>query len=125
MHHRSFKGRGETVPLCQYSKKINKYCLNYDSTRDEFKCPLGHVLSLKFFSKHRVYRHDDKVCTCCKLQKKCVTKRGDRPTVYTDEKGIIIAKMKKKIKKNSSKEIYAKLRSHCRTYMWSDENKWL
>jgi transposase len=101
-------GKGENDIFGQDSKKINKYYLNYDSARDELKCPLGHVLNLKFLGKHRVYRHDDKVCTCCKLQKKCVTKRGDRPTVYTDEKGIIIAKMKEKMQKNSSKEIYAK-----------------
>lgn len=101
-------GKGEKDIFGQDSKKINKYHFNYDSAKDEFICPSGHVLKLKFIGKHRVYKSDEKACTCCKFQKRCVTKRGNRPTIYTDEKGIVIATMKEKMQKDASKEIYAK-----------------
>ena len=101
-------GKGENNIFGQDSKKINKYHFNYDSTKDEFICPSGHVLKLKFIGKNRVYKSDDKVCRGCKFQKRRVTKRGNRPTIYTDEKGIIIATMKEKMQKDASKEIYAK-----------------
>ena len=101
-------GKGENDIFGQDSKKINKYHFNYDSASDEFTCPAGHVLKLKFIGKNRAYKSDEKVCACCKFQKRCVAKRGNRPTIYTDDKGIIIATMKEKMQKDASKIIYAK-----------------
>jgi len=96
------------ISLAKTIKRLNKYHFNYDSASDEFTCPAGHILKLKFIGKNRVYKSDDKVCTFCKFQKRCVTKRGNKPTIYTDDKGIIIATMKEKMQKDKSKEIYAK-----------------
>ena len=58
-------GKGENDIFGQDSKKINKYHFNYDSASDEFTCPAGHVLKLKFIGKNRVYKSDEKVCACC------------------------------------------------------------
>lgn len=101
-------GKGEKDIFGQDSKKIGKCHCNYDSKKDEFICPAGHVLKLKFIGKERVYRKDDKVCAGCNFQKRCVAKRGNRPTIYTDDRGIILAAMKEKMQKDASKEIYAK-----------------
>ena len=101
-------GKGENDIFGRDGEKINKYYFNYNSDSDKFTCPAGHVLKLKFIGKERVYKSDDKVCTYCKFQKRCVTKRGNRPTIYTDDKGIIIAAMKEKMQKDASKEIYRK-----------------
>jgi len=74
----------------------------------EFTCPAGHALKLKFIGKERVYKSDNKVCAGCNFQKRYVAKRGNRPTIYTDDRGIILAAMKEEMQKDASKEIYAK-----------------
>jgi len=67
-------------------KKINKSHFNYDSKKDEFICPAGHTLKLKFIDKERAYRSDNKVCAGCDRQKRCVTKRESKPTIYIDNR---------------------------------------
>ena len=101
-------GKGEKDVFGQDSKKINKSHFNYDSAKDEFVCPAGHILKLKFIGKERTYKADNKVCEGCSFQKRCVTNRGARPNIYTDYRGIIVAAMKEKMQKDASKEIYAK-----------------
>ena len=54
-------GKGEKDIFGQDSKKINKYHFNYNSAKDEFICPSGHVLKLKFIGKNRVYKSEREV----------------------------------------------------------------
>ena len=68
-------GKGENDIFGQDGKKINKYHFNYDSAKDKFICPSGHVLKLKFLGKNRVYKSDDKVCIGCNF--------GMNPKIYT------------------------------------------
>ena len=97
------KGEKDSLP-----DKIGKSQFSYDSRKDIFICPAGHILKLKSSGKNRVYKAKEMVCAGCIYQKKCSAKRNDIATIYTDNKGIILATMKEKMKKDSSKEIYRK-----------------
>jgi len=101
-------GKGEKESSPDNSKKIGKLNFSYDSQKDIFICPAGHILKLKSIGKNRVYKSKDKVCAGCSYQKRCTAKRNNIPTIYTDERGIILAAMKEKMQKDSSKEIYRK-----------------
>ena len=101
-------GKGEKDILPDNSKKIGKPHFSYDSGKDTFICPAGHILKLKSIGKNRTYKADGRVCAGCIYQKRCTTKRGNIATIYTNDKGIILAAMAEKMKSNSSKEIYAK-----------------
>ena len=61
-----------------------------------------------FIGKKRIYKAAGKVCWGCSFKNICSAKKSNIPTIYTDDKGIILATMKEKMKKDSSKEIYAK-----------------
>ena len=101
-------GKGEKDKLATEDKKINKSHFSYDSQKDIFICPAGNILKLKSIGKNRAYKAKDKVCAGCSYQKRCTAKRNNIPTIYTDERGIILATMAEKMKKDSSKEIYRK-----------------
>ena len=87
-------------------KKIGKSQFLYDSEKDTFICPAGALLKLKLSGETRVYKTEEMVCEGCSL--KCRAKKGNTATIYTDESGIILAVMAEKMRKDSSKEIYAK-----------------
>ena len=101
-------GKGEKDNLQDTNKKIGKSQFSYDSEKDIFICPAGAVLKLKLSGENRVYKAEEMVCGGCSFQKRCSAKKSNIPTIYTDESGIILAKMAEKMKKDSSKEIYAK-----------------
>ena len=71
-----------------------------------FICPAGVVLNLKSSGDKRVYKAEEMVCTGCSL--KCSAKKGSTATIYTDKSGIMLAVMAEKMKRQSSREIYAK-----------------
>lgn len=62
----------------------------------------------RLIGKKRIYKAAGRVCEGCSLKNKCSAKKGNTPTIYTDKSGIILAVMAEKMKKDSSKEIYAK-----------------
>ena len=97
------KGEKDSLP-----NKISKSNFSYDSSKDIFICPAGVVLNLKSIGENRVYKAEEMVCLGCSFQKRCSAKRNGTPTIYTDDKAIILAAMKEKMKKDSSKEIYRK-----------------
>jgi len=101
-------GRGEKDKPSDSSKKIGKSHFSYNSEKDIFTCPAGHILKLKSSSKNRLYKAVDRVCRGCNFKHRCTAKRNDIPTIYTDDKGIILATMAEKMRKDSSKEIYRK-----------------
>ena len=55
-----------------------------------------------------MYKAEEMVCGGCSFKNICSAKKGNTATIYTDESGIILAAMAEKMKKDSSKEIYAK-----------------
>jgi transposase len=85
-------------------KKIGIKNFSYDSKKDIFICPTGHILELKSIGQKRVYKAEEIVCKTCSLKNKCSAKKGK----YIDDNGIILAAMAEKMKKESSKEIYGK-----------------
>jgi len=97
------KGEKDSLP-----DKISKSNFSYDSQKDIFICPVGVVLKLKSSGENRVYKAEEMVCGGCSFQKRCSVKRNDIATIYTDDKAIILATMKEKMKKDLSKEIYRK-----------------
>ena len=99
-------GKGEKDSLPNNAKKIGKSHFLYDSNKDEFTCPAGHILKLKSIGKNRMYKAKDKVCLGCIYHKRCSAKRGNTATIYTNDKGIILAAMAEKMGKDLSKEIY-------------------
>ena len=101
-------GKGEKDNSEDTNKKIGKSQFSYDSKKDIFICPAGHILELKSIGKKRVYKAAERVCEGCSLKNKCSAKKGNTATIDTDESGIILAVMAEKMKKDSSKEIYAK-----------------
>jgi len=102
------KGEKDSLP-----GKIGKSNFLYDSGKDIFICPAGVVLKLKSSGENRVYKSEEMICGGCSYQKRCSAKRNDIATIYTDDKGIILATMKEKMKKDLSKEIYRKLKNYC------------
>jgi len=90
------------------NKKIGKSQFFYDSEKDIFICPASVVLKLKSSGENRVYKAEEMVCGGCSFKNICSAKKGNTATICTDESGIILAKMAEKMKKDSSKEIYAK-----------------
>ena len=98
--------RGEKDRPLDSDKKIGKSYFSYSSEKDIFVCPAGHILKLKFSGKKKVYRAESKVCLGCSYQNRCVGKKNDIPKLVTDKKGLLIAAMEQKMKKDSSKEIY-------------------
>jgi len=99
-------GKGEKDNSKDTDKKIGKSKFLYDSEKDIFICPAGHILELKSIGKKRVYKAAGRVCERCSLKNKCTANKGNTPTMYTDESGIILAAMAEKMKKDSSKKIY-------------------
>ncbi len=99
-------GKGEKDISQDTDKKIGKSQFLYDNEKDTFICPAGHRLELKLSGKNRVYKTEEMVCEGCSL--KCSAKKGNTATIYTDESGIILAAVAEKMRKDSSKEIYAK-----------------
>ncbi|MHB8277727.1 MAG: transposase [Candidatus Humimicrobiaceae bacterium] len=89
-------------------KKIGKSQFSYDIKKDIFICPAGVVLKLKLSGENRVYKAEEMVCAECSFKNICSAKKSNTATIYTDESGIILAAMEEKMKKDSSKEIYAK-----------------
>jgi len=89
-------------------KKIGKSQFSYDIKKDIFICPAGIVLKLKLSGETRVYEAEEMVCGGCSFKNKCSAGKGSTATIHTDESGIILAAMAEKMKKDSSKEIYAK-----------------
>jgi len=100
-------GKGEK-DISDTDKKIGIKNFSYDSKKDVFICPAGVVLKLKLSGETRVYKAEEMVCEGCSFKNKCSVKKGNTPTIYTDKSGIILAVMAEKMKKDSSKEIYAK-----------------
>ena len=101
-------GKGERDNSQDTNKKIGKSQFSYDSQKDIFVCPATYILKLKSIGKKRAYTADGRVCEGCSLKNKCSAHKGNTAIIYTDESGIILAKMAEKMKKDSSKEIYAK-----------------
>jgi len=98
-------GKGEK-DIPKDAGRIGIKNFSYDSKKDIFTCPAGHILELKSISKNRVYKSEEMVCSGCSL--KCSAKKDSTAIIYTDENGIILAAMAQKMKSISSKEIYAK-----------------
>ena len=101
-------GRGEKDKPDDNAKKIIKAHFSYDESKDEFICPAGVVLKLKSIGKNRGYKAATKACSGCACQKSCYACKNNIPTMYTNDKGILIAAMAQKMRSNSSKEIYEK-----------------
>ena len=101
-------GRGEKENLPDSTKKIGRLNFSYDGPKDEFICPAGHKLELKSIGKNRIYKAKGKVCLACLYNKRCAFNRKNIPTIYADDKAIILSAMAQKMKNNSSKAIYAK-----------------
>jgi len=101
-------GKGEKDNSQDTDKKIGKSQFLYNSEKDTFICPAGVVLKLKSSGENRVYKAEEMVCGGCSFKNICSAKKSNTATIYTDESGIILAAMAEKMKKDSSKEIYAK-----------------
>lgn len=99
-------GKGEKDISQDTDKKIGKPQFLYDSGKDIFICPAGVLLKLKLSGQNRVYKTEEMACSGCSL--KCSAKKGSTATICTDDSGIILAAMAEKMRKDSSKEIYAK-----------------
>ncbi|MBM3703043.1 MAG: transposase, partial [Actinobacteria bacterium] len=85
------KGEKDSLP-----DKIGKLNFSHDSSKDIFICPAYVVLKLKSIGENRVYKAEEMVCGGCSFQKMCSVKRNDIATIYTDDKGIILATIKEK-----------------------------
>jgi len=101
-------GKGEKEVSQDTDKKIGKSQFSYDIKKDIFICPAGALLKLKSSGENRAYKAEEMVCKGCSFKNKCSACKGSTATIYTDESGIILAAMAEKMKKDSSKEIYAK-----------------
>ena len=99
-------GKGEK-DLPKITDKIGKKNFSYDSGKDIFTCPAGFPLKLKSVGKKRIYKGYG-ICTECIYKDKCSASSGSNATLYTDRSGIVLAEMAAKMKKDSSKKIYAK-----------------
>jgi len=100
-------GKGEK-DIPKDAGRIGIKNFSYDSKKDIFTCPAGHILELKSISKKRVYKAAERVCEGCSLKNKCSAAKESTATIYTDDSGIILAAMAAKMKSNSSREIYGK-----------------
>jgi hypothetical protein len=100
--------KGEKDNSKDTDKKIGKQNFSYDSEKDIFICPDGHILELKSIGKKRVYKAAGRICKGCSLKNKCTANKDNTATMYTDESGIILATMAERMKKDSSKKIYRK-----------------
>ena len=98
-------GKGEKDIL--EDKKIGIKNFSYDSKKDIFICPCGHIFKLKSIGKRRVYKATG-ICKGCILKDRCSASKGSTATIYIDDGGIILAAMTEKMKKDSSREIYGK-----------------
>ena len=98
-------GKGEK-DIPENTDKIGIKNFSYDDKKDVFICPAGVVLNLKSSGDKRVYKAEEMACGVCCL--KCSAKKGSTATIYTDKSGIILAAMAEKMKRQSSREIYAK-----------------
>ena len=100
-------GKGEK-DITDTDKKIGIKNFSYDDKKDVFICPAGALLKLKSSGENRVYKAQEMVCEGCVYKNKCSASKGNTATIYTDDKKIILAVMVEKMKKDSSREIYAK-----------------
>jgi len=101
-------GKGEKEVSQDTDKKIGKSQFSYDIKKDIFICPAGALLKLKSSGENRAYKAEEMVCKGCSFKNKCSACKGSTATIYTDDSGIILAAMAEKMKKDSSREIYAK-----------------
>ena len=88
------------------SKKISKSYFSYNHEKDTFTCPAGYILELKYSGKNRIYRAEDRACLGCRYKNRCLYSKNNTPKLITNRKGLLIATMVEKMKKDSSKEIY-------------------
>jgi len=100
-------GKGEKDLPKISDKKIGKKNFSYDSGKDIFICPAGNVLKLKSTGKRKIYKGCE-ICKGCSFKNKCSVSSGNNATLYTDNNGIVLAKMSEKMKSKSSKKIYRK-----------------
>ncbi len=91
--------------------KIKKSDFNYDEDKDCFVCPAGYTLGLKteMSNGKKIYQGNKAECDICLYKAGCCnSKRGEPRIIITDDKEALRQKMCKKMKQESSKEIYRK-----------------
>lgn len=91
------------------NRKLHKSDFIYDEEADCFKCPANQILSLKSMDKkgNCVYQGEVKVCTVCPFYNRCCkSKKGQARTITTDNKEGLRQRMRLKMEKSKSKEIY-------------------
>ena len=88
------------------SKKISKSYFSFNHEKDTFTYPAGYILELKYSGKNRIYRAEDRACLGCRYKNRCLYSKNNTPKLITNRKGLLIATMVEKMKKDSSKEIY-------------------
>lgn len=100
--------KGEKDKSADSSKKIGKSYFSYNHEKDTFTCLAGYILVLKYSGKNRIYRAEDRACLGCRYKDRCLYSKNNTPRLVTNRKGLLIATMVEKMKKDYSKEIYRK-----------------
>jgi hypothetical protein len=88
---------------------IKKSEFTYDTERDCFLCPCGHILELrnKTSDGKNIYQAKSDDCVCCPRQGRCCTsKKGEPRTITTDDQESLRQAMVDKMTQEASKKIY-------------------
>lgn len=99
------------IAVNESDRKIEKADFEYNEKEDSFSCPGGQILPLKSETKDgkKIYQGSSEVCGCCEYYARCCkSDKGEARTIRTDDKEPLRQKMKTKMEKESSKEIYGK-----------------
>jgi hypothetical protein len=100
-------GSGEKEKTADRSSGLGSCLFSYNSQKDIFICPAGHVLEFKSKNRKRIYKSNGNICSGC-IYSKCIARRKKTATMYLDDKAIVLHSMAAKMKSESSKRIYAK-----------------
>ncbi|MBI4651056.1 IS1182 family transposase [Candidatus Desantisbacteria bacterium] len=99
------------ILVAESDRKIEKSDFEYNEKEDSFSCPEGQILPLKCETKDgkKIYQGSFDICGCCEYKTRCCkSDKGSARTICTDDKEPLRQKMKKKMEKESSKEIYGR-----------------
>lgn len=103
--------RNEERSPAESDRGIKKSEFTYDTQRDCFLCPSGHILELRNRTSDgkNIYQAKSDDCFCCPCQgRRCTSKKGAPRTVTADDKEPLRQVMVDKMKQEASQKIYKK-----------------
>jgi len=119
------EGKKEDRNLDECKRNLIKSDFVYNEEEDCFICPEGNILSLKSKNRDgkRIYSASSECCKKCKYQGRCCkSKKGNPRTISIDDYEPYREEMNNKMRKEESKEIYAKRKGNIETVIGQIKN---